>query len=165
MKSFYLNEDNKLMKLPVRYSDKLTEKIEEIIFYNSFEKENLKQFLNDLKGIVNWMSNPVIAWDNNDDFIHYDNEETYIGKYGILFKVLTDRDERGIERNFVYVIDIILAPRDYNLNVPSNIDENKHYITTKDTRNKVILTEGQLHEVIKETVRRILTEIERNIYI
>lgn len=32
MKSFYLNEDNKLMKLPVRYSDKLTEKIEEIIF-------------------------------------------------------------------------------------------------------------------------------------
>lgn len=65
----------------------------------------------------------------------------------------------------VYAMDFILAPRDYNLNVPSNIDENKHYITTKDARNKVILTEGQLHKVIKEAVRRILTEIERNRYI
>ena len=46
MKRFYLFEDVRLAKLPVRYSDKLAETIEDIKFYNRFEEESLKQWLN-----------------------------------------------------------------------------------------------------------------------
>ena len=159
MKRFYLFEDVRLAKLPVRYSDKLAETIEDIKFYNRFEEESLKQWLNELKGLVSWLSNPVIAWDNHNDFIHFDNGETYIERCGILFKALTDKNGQGIERNFVFVIDIVLTPQDYNLNVPPYINENKKYNTMKNTKNMVRLTESQLHNVINESVKQVLSEL------
>ncbi len=167
MKRYYLNEDNKLAKLPVRYSNNLTEKIEYIKLYNMLEKEGMERWLNDLKGFVSWLSNPVIAWDNHNDFTHYDNGEISIDKYGILFKVLTDKDEQGNERNFVYVVDMILTPQDYNLNAPSNINENKknkQYNTMNNIRKKVKLSESQLCDVIKESVKQVLSELDWKTY-
>ena len=85
---YCLNEDIRLEKLPVRYSDELKARIEDVVFYNKFESENINQWVNDLKGIVSWLSNPAIAWDNQNEFIHYDDGEIYIKKYGILFEIL-----------------------------------------------------------------------------
>jgi len=40
------------------------------------------------------------------------------------------------------------------------IIENKQYNTMKNTRNKVRLTESQLHQVIKESVKKVLSELD-----
>ena len=152
MKRYSLNEDTRLAKLPVRYSDNLTEKIEDVISYNRFEKENLDLWLDSLIGLVSWLSNPVIAWDNNNDFIHYDNEDVFIKSYGILFRILTDKDELGAERNFVYVIDIVLSPQNYNLNVPSYLTENNSTKIQYNMKQRIRLTEGDLHRIIRKCV-------------
>lgn len=55
MKMHYLNEDVRLEKLPIIYSDELKTKIEEVIFYNKFEKEILDNWINELEGMTNWV--------------------------------------------------------------------------------------------------------------
>ena len=159
IKRYSLNEDTRLAKLPVRYSVNLKEKIEDVISYNRFEKENLDLWLDSLIGLVSWLSNPAIAWDNNNDFIHYDNEDVFIKSYGILFRILTDKDELGAERNFVYVIDIVLSPQNYNLNVPPYITENNNTKTRYNMKQVIRLTEGDLHRIVRQCVNEALNEI------
>lgn len=55
MKKYCLKEDIRL-KLPVRFSDKLVEKIDDVNFYNRFETENFNEWINSLMGIVSWVS-------------------------------------------------------------------------------------------------------------
>ncbi len=156
MRRYCFNEDTRLPKLPVRFSDKLTEKIEDILFYNRFEIDSLKQWLNELEGLVGWVSNPVIAWDNHNDFIHYDDEETYIENYGILFKIITDKDRQGTERNFVYIIDIVLNLQNYNLNVPPYLYENE---AQHGKRRNFRLTEVDLCRMVRNCLNEILNKL------
>lgn len=58
------------------------------LFYNKFEKEILDHWFNELEGMTNWVANRIIAWDNQNKFVHYDDGEIYIKQYGILFKYL-----------------------------------------------------------------------------
>ena len=147
MMRYCLHEDFRLEKLPIRYSDGLKEKIEDVIFYNKFEYENLNQWVNDLKGIVSWLSNPAIAWDNRNEFIHHNNGDTYISRYGILFKILNYMDEQGVEHNFVYVLDVGINPQNYNLRVPPYLYENKKTLS---------ITESCIKHIVRETLNQYL---------
>ena len=146
MKKYCLKEDIRL-KLPVRFSDKLVEKIDDVNFYNRFETENFNEWINSLMGIVSWVSNLNIAWDNRNEYIHYNNGDTYIPRYGILFEILNYIDGQGLEHNFVYVLDVDINPQDYNLKVPPYLNENKSVIS---------LTESHLRRIVRETLRRYL---------
>ena len=71
-------------------------------------------------------------------------------------------DEEG--KNALYVLHI-----DFNLpwNLGSgrlNIRENKQNITMKNTKKKIRLTESQLYKLIKESVKRVLTEARYSKY-
>ena len=147
MKRYCLNEDVKLKKLPVRFSDELAEKMDDVVFYNRFEVENLNEWINDIVGITSWLSNPAIAWDNRNVFIHYNNESTYISRYGILFQILNYIDKQGVEHNFVYVLDVDIKPQNYNLRVPPYLCENKKTIS---------ITESRIKRVVRETLRQYL---------
>lgn len=157
MKKYYLNEDIRLNKLPIRFSDEIVAKIDDIKFYNRFETENLNEWINDIMSIVRWLSNPVIAWDNNNEFIHNDNGETYIDRYGILFKIMTNKDKQGIEYNFVYVINITLNPQNYNLNVPPYLCENKESKRKKILNsNRIKLNESHIRYILRDVLKQYL---------
>lgn len=147
MKRYCLNEDIRLKKLPIRFSDELAEKIDNVNFYNRFETENLSEWINDIMGIINWLSNPVIAWDNHNEFTHNDKGETYIDRYGVLFKIMNNKDEQGREYNFVYVINMTLNIQNYNLRVPPYLCENK---------KTIFITESRLKHIVRETLRQYL---------
>ena len=98
-------------------------------------------------GIVSWVSNLNIAWDNRNEYIHYNNGDTYIPRYGILFEILNYIDGQGLEHNFVYVLDVDINPQDYNLKVPPYLNENKSVIS---------LTESHLRRIVRETLRQYL---------
>ena len=116
-------------------------------FYNRFDTENLKEWINDLIGITNWVSNPAIAWDNRNEFIHQNNGDTYISRYGILFEILNYVDEQGVEHNFVYVLDVGIYPQNYNLRVPPYLCEDKKII---------YITESHIKHIVRDTLRRYL---------
>jgi hypothetical protein len=161
MSKYKLNEDKRLDKLPVRYSDELSKKIEEVKFYNMFEVENIEQWINSIKGLVSWVSDPSIAWDNQNKFTHYPNGETYIKRYGLRFSIMTYKDEQGIEHNFVYIITITLNPQDYNLKIPPYLYENKKYksarmVDKKCHKDAIRLNESHIRQIVRETLRQYL---------
>ena len=161
MKMHYLNEDVKLEKLPIIYSDELKTKIEDVIFHNKFEKEILDHWLNELEGMTNWVANRIIAWDNQNKFVHYDDGEIYIKQYGILFKILTNKDDQGVEHNFVCILRMPLNLQNYNLRIPPYLYENKNSQTTRmlyKNNHKDVIKINELHirQIVRETLRRYL---------
>lgn len=75
---FCLNEDVILTKLIVVLSDDIQERINNIDWYNRNNIDALSQWHNYLDGLVNYISNPVIAWDNMNWYQHFPNGTTII---------------------------------------------------------------------------------------
>lgn len=75
---FCLNEDVILTKLIVVLSDDIQERINNIDWYNRNNIDALSQWHNYLDGLVNYISNPVIAWDNMNRYQHFPNGTTII---------------------------------------------------------------------------------------
>lgn len=75
---FCLNEDVILTKLIVVLSDDIQERINNIDWYNRNNIDALFQWHNYLDGLVNYISNPVIAWDNMNWYQHFPNGTTII---------------------------------------------------------------------------------------
>lgn len=78
MMGFCLNEDVILTKLIVVLSDDIQERINNIDWYNRNNIDALSQWHNYLDGLVNYISNPVIAWDNMNRYQHFPNGTTII---------------------------------------------------------------------------------------
>lgn len=78
MMEFCLNEDVILTKLIVVLSDDIQERINNIDWYNRNNIDALSQWHNYLDGLVNYISNPVIAWDNMNRYQHFPNGTTII---------------------------------------------------------------------------------------
>ncbi|MCQ2291670.1 MAG: hypothetical protein MJZ39_00725 [Bacteroidales bacterium] len=78
MMEFCLNEDVILTKLIVVLSDDIQERINNIDWYNRNNIDALSQWHNYLDGLVNYISNPVIAWDNMNWYQHFPNGTTII---------------------------------------------------------------------------------------
>ena len=68
MKHYLLNEIDLPTKLKVKFSDDITNLIEVIDFYNRFEYEQISEWHSYIKGLIDWISNTVIAWDNTNQY-------------------------------------------------------------------------------------------------
>ena len=69
-----------------------------------------------------------------------------------------------MERNFVYAVDIVLSPQNYNLSVPLYLTENNNTKTQYKMKQKISLTEGDLHRIIRKCVNEALNEDFRHGY-
>jgi len=155
---YCLNEDKRLEKLPVGFSDEISEKIDEIDWYNRSNTDALIQWHDYLDDIISYISNIVIAWDNMDRFQLYPNNAIRFREFGydITFMVKT---KRGTNRSYLHVFKINLKPEDFGLNIPPYIQENKqHNNNTMKQKQTIRLTESQLHQVINEAVKSVLNE-------
>lgn len=74
--------------------------------------------------------------------------------------------KRVNEQDYIFIQDAEHQDdiKESSFNLKSKIIENKLYNTMKNTRNKVRLTESQLHNVIKESVKQVLTELDWKTY-
>lgn len=70
--------------------------------------------------------------------------------------------KRVNEQDYIFIQDAEHQDdiKESSFNLKSKIIENKLYNTMKNTRNKVRLTESQLHNVIMESVKQVLTELD-----
>ena len=75
---YWLKEDRTLQKMSVSFSTELSQRIDDIIYYNRNNIDALSQWHNYLDGLVNYISNPVIAWDNMNRYQHFPNGTTII---------------------------------------------------------------------------------------
>ena len=82
MEQYLLKEDKTLDKLEVRFSNEISSVIEDVEFYNKFETEALGQWHVFLNGMISWIANPVIAWDNQNKYQHDSDSTTHIKENG-----------------------------------------------------------------------------------
>lgn len=140
MKHLWLNEDKRLPKLPVAFSNEIIENIDDINWDNRNNPDALFQWHEYIDGLVSYISDPVIAWDNMNRYKHSPNGETHIKEpaYDAIFMVKVNKTTN---QSYVYVVNIDLRPDDYGLKNPSMIYEGK--------------------QLYKESVRKVISLVER----
>ena len=128
MKLTTLNEDKKLPKLPVTLSSEIIERIDKIVDYNNDKKEEISNWYEGIEGFKNYISNPTIAWDNNDKFTHSPNGETIIKELGFEASYIIKTNKKT-GKNYIYVFKLTLKPDEFGLDIPSDLKESKQNIT------------------------------------
>lgn len=73
MKRFYIVEDNRASKFRVIFSKNIRTEINVIHTYNQNNNKALSQWYEYIEGIVNYISNPSIAWDYANQHTVYKN--------------------------------------------------------------------------------------------
>lgn len=148
-----INEDKFPPKLSVIFSKKITNEIDAIDYYNRNNYDKLSMWHDYIDGIRNYISNPVIAWDNTNRYIHFPNGATYIRdfNFNVGFTIKTNSN-----KTYVYVFTINLKPAEFGLKVPQTLNENKQHTSTKIVYR---MKESQLRRIIQESIKKVLNII------
>ena len=160
---YYLNED-KIAKLPVLLSSEVEDFIEAIDHSNRFNEKELVQFYYDLEGLIAWVSNNSIAWDNSNNFRHFNNGTTYFERFGFKMTYVIKVNETT-HQSFVYILTLKFNFDDYGLQIPPYITENNNNTKRQNTmKQKIRLTEGDLHRIVRQCVNEALNELDWKTY-
>lgn len=146
MVRYLLNEDNLPPKLPVIYSENITNLIEDIAEYNEGNDNGLTELSNYIKGISRHVSNRAIAFDYGGNCEIDSNGIDILYDRGVSFCLMDDAD-----RIFVEIIWIDLNLDDYGLEYPFYENRQRH-------KNSIIISQSRLKNIIKESVRQALRE-------
>ena len=94
--------------------------------------------------MIDYLSNPVIAWDYVGRHTQFPNGAKFIRdfNYNIGYTIKTNDTSN---RTYVYVFMLNLNPEEFGLKVPPTLKE-----------NKIVLTESNLRKIISETLKRLL---------
>ena len=170
MKTRWLKEDKRLAKLPVVFSPEIFQSIENLHQRNYDNPEALTEWDNYLDGVIGYISNPVIAWDNMGKFSHKPNGETYISEgdieVGFIIKV-----DNTTHQSFIYVFRINFHNENYGLResitkIGTVIGEYsccKNVLQGKPSKN-IIVTESDIKNMVLECVCRFISEQFANVF-
>lgn len=74
---------------------------------------------------MNYIANPVIAWDYTSKYHHYPNGATHMVELGYNVSCIVCIDET-LKRNYVFVFKIDLNTDKFCLQLPDTIEENNN---------------------------------------
>jgi len=133
IKQFLLNEDKLPPKLPVIFSNEIIDKIQDIRFYNQFDKEGLSRLFSYIKSVENHISNRSIAFSYGSDYTMDSNETIYVHDYGVIFCLVDYSDTI-----YVKVVWMDLNPKDFGLNENRYIDKIITEVIRQNTTNEFV---------------------------
>lgn len=133
IKQFLLNEDKLPPKLPVIFSNEIIDKIQDIRFYNQFDKEGLSRLFSYIKSVENHISNRSIAFSYGSDYTMDSNETIYVHDYGVIFCLVDYSDTI-----YVKVVWMDLNPKDFGLNENRHIDKIITEVINQNTTNEFV---------------------------
>ena len=145
MKHSSLTEDKLPPKLLVGFSSAIAKQIDRIYSCNQNNGEAIYQWLDYLDWVLDYMSNPVIAWDNINKHRQWPNETRFVSDFDINvgYKIIADR---RTNKPFVYLFRVNLKLEEFGL-TPPPLEENK---------SRLHLSESQLRRVIQRTLINVL---------
>lgn len=145
-KNCTLNENTNTSSLPVVFSEKLENKIQDVINYNKHNKDGISEWAKSLEYLSKYLSQRQIAFDygGQHNYDRYEENETItITKiHYVTYKIIEDKNGRI----YVEIVGAKLKPLDYGLEIPPSFTESKEtsnqYISLRDyiTEQKYINT-------------------------
>lgn len=117
MRQQLLKEDRLLPKLFVRFSSKIANEINAIDTFNQGNLNGLSNWHDYLDGMISYISNPVIAWDNTNRHQRFPNGTRFIADfdYNVGYTIKTNNTT---QQQYVYVFMANLKPEEFGLIVP-----------------------------------------------
>lgn len=152
-----LLEVRKTNKFTVVFSKEIAEKIEDIVSYNKNNSAYISEFHNYIDSMVNYISNPVIAWDNQGRYTHSKNGYTHIVELGFDITYMI-KINQATNKSYIFVVEAKLVPDGLDLNIPYYMTE-----SNKTNRQRIRLTENGLRRIIKKCLYETLYKLDRNI--
>ena len=119
MKQRLLTEDKLPQKLPVLYSEYITNQIEVILNYNQDNTTGLSAWKDYIDGISSHISNRAIAFGYGNNYKRDSDEFVLLHDFGATFRLID-----GTDRTFVEIVWIDLKPEEFGLEVPPMLNEN-----------------------------------------
>ena len=145
------------------FSSEVEDFIDDIDFHNRFNENELIQFYCGLEGVLLWLSNTSIAWDNSNNFNHLSNGTTYFERFGFNL-TYTIKVNETTNQSFVYILTLRFNLEDYGLKIPYYITENNNTKTQYKMKQRIRLTEGDLHRIVRQCVNEALDELDARTY-
>ena len=152
---YHLKEDKIAKKIPIMFSSEVEDFIDDIDFHNRFNENELIQFYCGLEGVLLWLSNTSIAWDNSNNFNHLSNGTTYFERFGFNM-TYTIKVNETTNLSFVYILTLRFNLEDYGLKIPYYITENNNTKLCSMKKSLIRLTEGDLCHIVKNCINEIL---------
>ena len=156
MKKYGLNEDKLPTKLLVRFSSKISKKIDAIDAYNQDNIEALSHWADYLNGIRSYLSNPVIAWDYTGRFSRFPNGAKFIKdfNYNVGYTIQTN----SMNQTYVYIFKLNLNLEEFGLKLPPNVTENSQQCINRIISESI---NKSINEIIDEDRQRRIQRIVR----
>lgn len=147
----HIYEDKRKPRLLVTVSPKIQQEINDIEYYNKDNTDALYQWYDYIKTLKNYISNPVIAFDNVNRYTHYPNGAVHLVELGFDVTFIVKNNERT-NKTYVYIFRIELKPKEFGLDIPT-LNEQCFQKRT------LIISEFQLRRIIRETLKKFLNVI------
>lgn len=144
-----VKKDTRLPKLPVVCSEEVKNTIESIVSQKQDNPNELAEWKEDILCLLNYISNPVVAWDYIGKYPHDENGTVFFEDFGykIDYIVMTGNDDK----NYVSVIYAELNPGNFGLR------ENR------EKNNCLLVAEYQSGNLFQQCAREVLSEERRKI--
>ena len=160
MTEIWLREDKLPTPLPVILSPTINYEINEIEYLNWRKTDEIHKWHDYLDRVLRYISNPSIAWDYAGRYRHLPNGETYINEIGYDVGFIIEANDT---QTYVNVFRLALNAEEYGLQMSTNEgrkynNTHKQYDIMNNKKTKIRLTESQLHNIIKESVKNLLKE-------
>jgi hypothetical protein len=158
----WLKEDRLPSKLPVIFSAKIRKDIESIEVYNRNNIDGIYQWRDYLNGLISYISNPTIAWDNTGRYQHFPNGATFIRDFD--FNVgCTVKTNSTTNQSFVFVFRVNLKPEEFGLKVPAKLKENKQIGIPLQKVYR--LNESDLCKIVRNVIREVAASLYEKHYL
>ncbi len=138
-------EDRRLEKLDVVFSKDIKQEIRSIDKCNRENPNGLDKWYEYLENLKDYISNPVIAWDNMGRYPRFPNGAIFVGDcgYNVAFVI---KNNSFTSRDYLYVFKINLNLEEFDLKQPQ-ISETKH-----KSRRIIHIKESQLRRLVRECI-------------
>lgn len=150
---YMLLEDTRPKRLTVSVSSKIKKSIADIYKYNQDNPTALSQWVRYIESLRRYISNPAIAFDYANRYVHYPNGAIHLVEMNYDVSFITKSNDAN-EFSYVYIFGMDFKLKDFGLKNPTIMNE------SCKKKKAVIVTEFQLRSIISECVSR-LYEIQR----
>jgi hypothetical protein len=117
MKQYLIKEDWRPQKLPVVYSEYITDQIQDIMIINQGNVNGLSALADYIDRTANHISNRAIAFGYGSNYTRESDNTTYVYYYGVTYRVVD-----GTDKTFVEIVWIDLNLDDFGLQENKKVD-------------------------------------------
>ena len=155
MKFNIVSEARNQPKLVVVFSEEIADKIEDIDFHNRNNVEAISEFHYFIDCMISYVSNPVIAWNNQGRYRQTQEGYTRISELGYDITFIIKTNDKT-QQSYIFIVEAKLVPDGLKLNLPYYITENNNTKLRSIKKSLIRLTEDDLCHIVKNCINEVL---------